>query len=277
MGHPKVATDVLKQGRTKAEHVLNAENCPELIDVGIFDVGWTEPKAGYQVERICPSFSHMTFCVRGEGEVLIQNEWVPFREGMAALSPKLKPHGSRKTNSDPWCLCWVIFDSNRDPLAELDAAELLEANCAPVWWIIRGIIQEVNTTNSPAARFHWTALLQETINRVRHGGGISPRLAHICDKLRENPAHPWTVNELADLVPISPAQLRRLFLKEIGKTPMVYLLDLRMRRAMRQLALSNQKIRDIALTVGYNNEFAFSTAFRKYHGQPPSAYREIHQ
>jgi AraC-like DNA-binding protein len=49
---------------------------------------------------------------------------------------------------------------------------------------------------------------------------------------------------------------------------------LRMRRAGMLLESTDQKIGAIARAVGYDNAFAFSTAFKRYAGASPAQYRE---
>ena len=48
---------------------------------------------------------------------------------------------------------------------------------------------------------------------------------------------------------------------------------LRMRRAATLLESTRQKINSIARTVGYDNAFAFSTAFKRHIGTSPADYR----
>jgi transcriptional regulator GlxA family with amidase domain len=54
---------------------------------------------------------------------------------------------------------------------------------------------------------------------------------------------------------------------------MEHVTHVRMRRADTLLQSTSVKIAAIARMAGYENEFAFSTAFRRAHGVPPSARR----
>lgn len=66
-----------------------------------------------------------------------------------------------------------------------------------------------------------------------------------------------------------------LFKKEIGTGFQEYLLDCRMQRARHLLLDPALRIADIAQQVGYTNPKAFSIAFRKVCGFPPTEYREM--
>ena len=48
----------------------------------------------------------------------------------------------------------------------------------------------------------------------------------------------------------------------------------RMRRAKSLLGQSELQVKEVALSVGYQNPLAFSAAFKAYTGQSPTEYRE---
>ena len=88
-----------------------------------------------------------------------------------------------------------------------------------------------------------------------------------------NLAHPWTLAQLADSAAMSAEHLRRLCRRQTGRGPMHQVTFLRMRRAATLLESTRHKVRAIARTVGYDNPFAFSTAFKRHLGASPAAYR----
>ena len=65
-----------------------------------------------------------------------------------------------------------------------------------------------------------------------------------------------------------------LFKQTCGIPPKQYLQDIRMKKAMSLLVNTDLKIAEVALSVGYDCQLAFSGAFRKYTGVSPSEYRE---
>jgi AraC-like DNA-binding protein len=73
---------------------------------------------------------------------------------------------------------------------------------------------------------------------------------------------------------MSGEHLRRLCLAGQGCSPMGYVTALRMRRASVLLRTSQVKIEAIATEVGYGGIYAFSTAFKRWSGVPPRAWRK---
>jgi AraC family transcriptional regulator of adaptative response / methylphosphotriester-DNA alkyltransferase methyltransferase len=71
----------------------------------------------------------------------------------------------------------------------------------------------------------------------------------------------------------SRRQLQRAF-AEAGDTSFRdELAKVRMRHARDLLAADHLPIRQVAASVGYHQAAQFAKSFRRYHGQPPSAYR----
>jgi len=59
----------------------------------------------------------------------------------------------------------------------------------------------------------------------------------------------------------------------VGVSPGRYLTELRMSRAEDALARTGAPLATIARNVGYSNEFAFATAFRRHSGSSPGQWR----
>ncbi|WP_280362513.1 AraC family transcriptional regulator [Nocardia wallacei] len=100
-----------------------------------------------------------------------------------------------------------------------------------------------------------------------------PEIARVMALLHENPSYPWTLAELADRVRISRATLARRFTTLVGEPPLTYLARWRMELAARRLRDSPDSVATVARSIGYASEFAFSRAFKRIHGQAPTAYR----
>ncbi len=67
--------------------------------------------------------------------------------------------------------------------------------------------------------------------------------------------------------------LAERFAKLVGIPPMHYLAKWRMQIASELLSGSNANVASIAAKIGYESEAAFSRAFKKMIGVPPSAWR----
>jgi len=91
--------------------------------------------------------------------------------------------------------------------------------------------------------------------------------------MHATPQRPWTIEILAKEVGLSRSVLAERFADLIGMPPMHYLAKWRMQIAAGLLSNGNANIATVAAEVGYASEAAFSRAFKKLVGVPPSDWR----
>ena len=82
-----------------------------------------------------------------------------------------------------------------------------------------------------------------------------------------------TLDFLSDLSYMNKFHLVHTFTKEIGVSPINYVITRRIQEAKNLLATTNYSIRDIASIVGFSNSSYFSQMFRKISGVSPKSYR----
>jgi len=111
------------------------------------------------------------------------------------------------------------------------------------------------------------------------GGGVGWLFA-LADKqmgaainaMHGDPAHRWTLQALAARAGMSRSTFALKFKETVGASPMEYLTRWRMLLAGDRLANSSDPISVIALSLGYESESAFSTAFKRVMGRSPREY-----
>jgi len=92
--------------------------------------------------------------------------------------------------------------------------------------------------------------------------------------LHAQPAHPWTVEELATKVGLSRSALAQRFNALLGMPPMQYLTRWRISLAAKRLREGPVSILQVATEVGYESEGAFNRAFKRELGLPPATWRK---
>jgi AraC-like DNA-binding protein len=91
--------------------------------------------------------------------------------------------------------------------------------------------------------------------------------------IHDDPAHPWTVAELAVEAGVSRAAFARRFTELVGEPPMKFLTDWRLSLAADLLLEPDATIGSVAYQVGYGSPFALSTAFKRVRGMSPQQYK----
>ncbi len=106
---------------------------------------------------------------------------------------------------------------------------------------------------------------------------VDTRIKPALEAIHGDPAHPWTVPELAAISGLSRATFARHFPRILGQSPMQYITDWRMALARDILRTDDQaSLVQIAKHVGYSSPYAFAAAFQRHHGQPPGRWRQTH-
>jgi len=122
-------------------------------------------------------------------------------------------------------------------------------------------------------------ILREYMQRLpaSQGGWLSgvndPYVGKALRLMHEDPVRDWTVDELAREAAVSRSVLAQRFTELVGEAPMRYLAGWRMQLAKQMMRDGAGNIQDIATRVGYESEAAFSRAFKRATGSPPTAWR----
>ena len=83
---------------------------------------------------------------------------------------------------------------------------------------------------------------------------------------------PWTVESLAEAAGMSRSAFAARFKELLGQTPLEYVTKWRMQKAMQLLQQRDKKLIDVARSVGYESDAAFSKAFKRVVGLNSSDY-----
>ncbi len=118
--------------------------------------------------------------------------------------------------------------------------------------------------SAPDGALGWIAALRD------------PLIGHALARLHAEPGADWTVDKLAAAVNQSRSNLSRRFSLLVGESPMRYLTQWRMQLAAQFLSTTNRRVTQIAETLGYDSEAAFSRAFRRAFALAPTEYRARH-
>jgi AraC family transcriptional regulator len=100
------------------------------------------------------------------------------------------------------------------------------------------------------------------------------RFARVLDHIDEHLDEELTVPALSAVANLSRFHFQRLFRRYLGLGVYAYVQQLRLRRAAYRLAFRESGILEIGIDAGYASHEAFTRAFRKLVGQPPSAFRD---
>ncbi|OXM13450.1 AraC family transcriptional regulator [Paenibacillus herberti] len=86
-----------------------------------------------------------------------------------------------------------------------------------------------------------------------------------------------SVGELAEVAGMERGRYTRQFKAETGRLPLEYVNEVRIGRAQQMLLLTGDRLSEIALCSGFNNEYYFNRRFKGATGVSPGRYRRLYR
>lgn len=102
---------------------------------------------------------------------------------------------------------------------------------------------------------------------------LDPRVAQALARMEARIDAPEPVAVMAHALGLSPRRLEMLFAQAFATSPAAHALSLRLAAARRMITDTRHPLTEVALRTGFTSASAFSRAFRRAYGQPPSALR----
>ena len=119
--------------------------------------------------------------------------------------------------------------------------------------------------------------LTERVNRHLQRRQTSSYVAAACDYIARNYREKIYLEEIADVLGISPSYLSRLFAAEMDVRLQDYIVQVRVERAANLLAYSDESIAAIGDYVNFPSQSYFGKVFKKYKQMTPKEYRDRHK
>lgn len=235
-------------------------------------------------------------CSEGQGVCRVEDREYPFCEGDVQVIFPFQNHLSRSEGGRQSKWYWVNLDP-LDVLGTWGAPELglleqmlrekmglcgiLDRKKYP---FLCELVRHVVLPGEETRRFvSLYALIVElakvssdlpklSLSPARHFSRLLPAIEQMQSRLEEDLS--TGVPAMAEACGLSCAQFRRDFLASMGCSPQQYTLNCRMQKAQRLLLLTDRKITDIALAVGYQDASGFNRCFREHFGVSPRQLRQ---
>ena len=146
-------------------------------------------------------------------------------------------------------------------MAEQAPGSEVVANCLAEVLFVQGIRAHIASSGEDCKRGWLHAI-------------FDPKIGAALKSIHENVNSPWTVESLAAAAGMSRSAFASHFKELLGQTPLDYVTDWRMQKAAQLLQQPDTKLVEIAQSVGYESDAAFSKAFKRVVGVTPGEYRD---
>lgn len=215
-------------------------------------------------------FWELVVYYEGSGTGYVGDVSYTFSPGTAVAIPPNRLHHERSDAS--YCDYHIYFPALYSGLDVLVAHDQ-SGNLIRLAQTLHGVFSEkkhnyISLSNSIAFTIF------EYIKSLGTETGMSQHTRYFTQLIRENLENQsFEIAQEAQQYGITMHHLRYCFDKDIGKTPLEYLTELRMERARQLIISGNERIKDVAARCGYTDSYYFSRCFKKYYGVSPDAFR----
>lgn len=239
---------------------------------------------------------HLIFYVNGgNAAVRVGEKTVIINDDRAMAVAPWEPHSFEKPTDGQPCLCLVLYIKPMWFLENCQAAECVldfGKNAIKVTpdikrWVIRLtslLLEHQESDLMDGYLFEMTRICydqtwerstdQSPLARLRNRFS-DYRVRRSLRLMQENFAEDIAMDKLARDVGLSRPHFFKLFKKQMGITPNLYLNTLRAEQAIEDLMTTNKSVTDIGHDLGFSSQASFTRFFASNVGIPPSEYRRV--
>lgn len=214
-------------------------------------------------------------CTKGSGTLWIYNEKYKINKGDAFLLPKNIPHRYIK-DSDIWLLDWIVLSGScLDEIfknLELPQFSIYKNSFSPE---IHHMIQDTVKLyqQKPVNRVLLSSSkAYDILLKIKNLSYIKNPLSSVIEYIYNNLTSEITLENLSDVLGITPEYLCRIFKATFNMRPFEYIRKERIQLA-KQLLMEKHSVSETAHMSGFVNENYFREAFKKETGISPREYR----
>lgn len=242
-----------------------------------------------QKEAGC-NYAMLIYCTDGKGWCQIQGKKYTVEKNQYVILPPDIPYSFGADEKDPWTIYWLhfrgklsnsFFPAHLAPGSILpneysrlqDRLQLFEEiyGCFSMGYIKEYMIYSSMCLYMFLASFIYLEQYRHIQIPTHKEYPFSSRVIHY---MQENIQHNISLEQLAAYFKYSPSHFSMLFQKETGVSPINYFIRIKIQKACQYIELTNLKLNEIALQLGFEEPAYFSRIFTKVMGISPSEYRK---
>ncbi len=266
------------------------ETNPFLSKLHITDIGYYPSASLHKRKRDVGISQHiLIYCIEGSGSYEINGKRHNVEANQCFVLPAFTPHEYESSESNPWTIYWLHFKgetgdffsnalkmpisippSQRSRIS--DRLRLFE----DIYNALSMGFSRENLEFASSALYYFLGSIKYieayrgvNINKDDNRNIIDSAIWY----MKENIEKSVTLASICEYIGYSESYFSALFKEKTGKTPITYMIHLRIQTACNLLDFSDMKINQICHKVGISDPYYFSKLFTKIVGVSPSAYK----
>lgn len=231
------------------------------------------------------------YCVDGHGWYKIGKNQFKVQPNEFFILPQNIEHAYGSDEKDPWTVYWIHFGGealqpfNELPIISDHFKPVHAKNNAEIVSLFTRIYKTLelgySIDNLLFANMCLSHFLTLFIYQSRHYSVGIPEQSDCVENairfMQENINENISLNDLSKKYNYSASRFSSLFKQKTGYAPIDYFIQMKMQKASQHLDFTDRSIKDIALSMGFDDPYYFSKRFRKVIGMSPTQYRSVYK
>lgn len=255
-------------------------------DLSLYSVGYERCSPGYEYGPKFRAYQLIHFVLSGSGELHIDEHVFSLASGDVFIIPAGKIAYYKASTDDPWSYAWIGFLGISSKtyvyqlMSSLDNIYIInDIDTIKYKDCIFNILSLKNNTTCDYLRansilLNIMSMLFDDINFDESSWGKNSIADDVKFYLDTNYAEKLKITDVAKFFNIHPNYLTRIFHSKFQLSPKQYLTDLKLSKSRKLLVTTESSIAVIANSLGFEDQLAFSKAFKKHFSLSPSEYRK---
>ena len=271
------------------EIISDISNRPLLKNLYITDIGFFPQAKYHYIDRKEGSEQNiLIYCTNGEGYFIVNGKKQLISKNTLFVLPKNLPHTYGSSSINPWDIYWVHFKGELDnlyipctntvtlidvPLSNIPILTSLFDNIFEA--LSRGYIISDILYACQCFGYFLASAFYTPFNKLNHLDKQVRYVEETISFMEENLNKMLSLEDLTTFNRLSKSQLTQIFKDKTGYSPMDFFIRLKIQKACSYLDFTDLVISEVALKVGYSDQYYFSRIFKKIMSMSPSDYRKI--
>lgn len=258
-------------------------------DLFITDIGfYPNAEFHYRERRKGASGNILIYCTNGIGWYETGTSLNRIQKHEVCIIPANVPHKYGADPQKPWTIYWMHLEGDKADLIFGKVANVIHLKSeSPEFYlqrirlfddIFRNISITYNLEHIKYANFLvWNFLASVFYNNLYTHRNVNKKETIIDSSLEfmQNNVHKkLTLQEFASQAGLSVAQYSNIFNQKTSISPMNFYSQLKIQRSCQLLENPYKRIKEIAVELGFEDQFYFSRCFKKIMGVSPARFRE---
>lgn len=264
------------------------KNIPIINNLYITDIGFFPNAKHHYIGRVYGSKEYLLIlCIKGEGFARVGEKNLILKEGDLVILPPNVSHTYGSSSKKPWDILFIHFKgdycnyyfkdfdcTNTISLTLDNKVKLRSLIFDLISLLEKGCIESNLAYSSQCLSYILSLLLLNNSSSTSYLDSSIKYIDMAVDYMKQNINDTLTLDDIANNIGLSRSHTSLIFKQKTNRSPIDFFIQLKIQHSCGILKYSTLSIKEIASSLGYEDQYYFSRVFKKVIGMSPAQYRK---